>query len=340
MKTKPITMLLIMLAGWVNRQQQEAIEYLKAENGILRDELLKATKKKRIFLNDSQRRHLAILGKKIGRKLLTEVCCVFSPNTILKWHRSLVAKKYDGSRNRSKVGRPRISDELKQIIIDMAKDNKHLGYRKLHGYLKYLGYKASPTTISRVLHEYGIDPSPKRAKRTSWNEFIKTHWESLAAVDFFTTEIYTLKGLVRYMVLVAIDYKTRKIEIAGIIQQANGEWMKQIARNLSNSFNGFLKDKKYLIIDRDPLFTKDFIDILKAGGVQCVKTTVASPNLNPFVERVIQSIKHECLNKMLVFGEDHLRYVVKEYLEHYHQERPHQGIDGKKPIEMINPLPK
>ena len=98
MKTKPMVMLLAMLAGWLNQQQQEVIEYLKAENGILRDELLKATGKKRIMLNNTQRRRLAILGKKLGRKLLGEICCAFSPDTLLKWHRMLVKSKYDGSK--------------------------------------------------------------------------------------------------------------------------------------------------------------------------------------------------------------------------------------------------
>ena len=335
MKTKPMTMLLMMLAGWINRQQQEALDYLKAENSILKDELLKATGKKRILLNDTQRRCLAILGKKLGRKLLGEISCAFSPDTLLKWHRKLVAQKYDGSKNRGKGGRPRISDELKQYIIDMARDNKHLGCRKLHGYLKYLGLKVSSTTISRVLREHGIEPSPKRPERASWNEFVKAHWESLAAIDFFTTEIYTLRGLVRYMVLVVIDYKTRKVEIAGIIPQADGQWMKQIARNLTDPVNGFLKDKKFLIHDWDPLFTEEFKDILRAGGINCIKTTVASPNLNPFVERFIRSIKSECLNKMLIFGESHLRYLVNEYMEHYHTERPHQGIGNN----IIEPPP-
>ena len=335
MKTKPMTMLLAMLAGWINREQQQIIEYLKAENSILKEELLRATGKKRIILNDTQRRRLAILGRRLGRKLIGQICCAFSPDTLLKWHRMLVKSKYDGSKNRGKGGRPRISDYLKQLIIDMAKDNKHLGCRKLHGYLKYLGLKVSPSTISRVLREHGIDPTTERPERTSWNEFIKAHWESLAAIDFFTTEIHTIRGLIRCMVLLVIDYKTRKVEIAGIIPQADGQWMKQIARNLTDPMSGFLKDKKFLIHDWDPLFTKDFRSILRAGGVKCVKTTVACPNMNPFAERFVRSIKYECLNKMLIFGESHLRYVINEYMEHYHTERPHQGIGNN----IIQPPP-
>jgi len=253
----------------------------------------------------------------------------------LLWHRKLVAQKYDGSKNRGKGGRPRISDYLKQLIIDMAKDNKHLGGKTLHGYLKYLGLKVSATTISRVLREHGIELCPDRPERTSWNEFIKAHWDSLSAVDFFTVEVHTIKGLVRYMVLFCIDYATRKVKIAGIIPQAYGEWMKQKARELSDPFDGFLKDKKFLVIDRDPLFTQDFKAILKAVSIETIKTTVASPNLNPFAEHFVRSIKSECLNKMLIFGESHLRYVINEYIQHYHHERPHQGLNNN----FIAPLP-
>jgi putative transposase len=336
MKTKPMTMLLAMLAGWMNQQQQQIINYLKEENKILKTELLKATGKKRIILNDSQRRRLAILAKKIGRGALSNICNVFSPDTILMWHKKLVANKYDGSKNRGKGGRPRISDYLRQLIIDMAKDNKHLGGKTLHGYLKYLGFKVSPSTINRILREHGIEPCPNRPEKTTWNEFIKTHWDSLAAIDFFTKEIYTARGLVRYMVLVVIDYKTRKVEIAGIIQQAYGDWMCQMARNLTDPIDGFLKDKKFLVMDRDPVFTEKFKEILRAGGISPIRTTVASPNLNPFAERFVRSIKYECLNKMIILGERHLRYVVSEYISHYHTERPHQGIGNN----IIEPLPQ
>ena len=336
MKTKPYTMLLMMLAGWVNRQQQEAINYLKEENKILKHELLKATGKKRIILNDKQRRRLAILAKRVGRKMLFEISCVFSPDTLLKWFRKLAGKKYDGSKNRCKFGRPRISDELKQLIIDMAKDHKHLGCRQLHGYLKYLGYKVSATTISRVLREHGIEPAPDRPIKTTWNEFVRAQWGSLIAIDFFNIEVLTLGGIVRFMVLFAIDYKTRRVEILGIIPQAYGGWMKQMAKNLTDPFNGFSKGKSFIIMDRDPLFTQEFRDILDNSGVKPVRTTVASPNLNPMAERWVRSIKHECLNKMIIMGEKHLRYCIDQYLIHYHTSRPHTGLGHN----MIDPQPQ
>ena len=206
--------------------------------------------------------------------------------------------------------------------------------RDIH--VESLESRVSASTINRILREHGIEPCPDRPERTTWNEFIKRHWDSLAAIDFFTKEVWTPRGLVKYMVLVVIDYKTRSVEIAGIIPQAHGDWMKQIARNLTDPIDGFLKDKKYLIHDRDPLFTKEFKAILRAGGIRCVKTTVACPNMNPFVERFVRSIKHECLNKMLIFGEKHLRYCTEQFIIHYHQERPHQGIGNN----IIEPQPQ
>jgi hypothetical protein len=331
MKTRTWTVFLVMLAGWINRHQQDMIEYLKAENAILKNRI----GKKRIILSDQQRRTLAVLARKISYKALSEICSVFSPDTLMKWHRELIAKKYDGSKCR-KHGRPQISEELRNHIIKMAKKNRGWGYTRIQGQLKYLGYKVCPKTIANILKKEGLEPQPDRQRKTTWAEFIKCHWKSLSAIDFFTTEVYTLKGLTRYMVLVAIDYSTRKVEIAGIIEQAHGDWLKQIAKNLTDPFGGFLKKKKYVVHDRDPLYTDAFINILKAGGVKAIKSMPMAPNFSPFVERFIRSIKAECLDRMLIFGEAHLRYCISEYMKHYHQERPHQSLGN----EIIEPPPK
>ena len=331
MKMRPWTVLLIMMAGWMNRHQQDMIEYLREENKILREKF----GKRRIILNDDQRRRLAVRGKELGKKLLSEVSTIFSPDTILRWHRVLIAQKYDGSKNR-KFGRPQISDELRNIIIKVAKANRGWGYPRIQGQLKYLGYKVCPKTIANILKKEGLEPQPDRQRKTTWAEFIRSHWQSLTAIDFFYTEIYTLKGLTRYMVLVTIDYSTRKVEIVGIIEQAYGDWMKQMAKNLTDPFCGFLKDKKYLIHDRDPLYTHAFIEILKSAGIEHIKSMPMAPNFSPFIERFIRSIKYECLNRMLIFGQAHLRHCINEYVAHYHSERAHQSLDNT----IIDPPPK
>jgi len=331
MKVKPMGMLLMMLAGWINRHQQDVIVYLKEENKILREKL----GTQRILLNDNQRMRLALLGKRLGRSVLADACRIFSPDTILRWQARLVARKYDGSKKRT-PGRKRISEEVEPLIIRIARKNKTWGSRRIKGQLKYLGHKVCHTTIDNVLKRNGYTPGPDRTRETRWSEFLRSHWESLAAIDFFTHEIYTLAGLTRYMVLVSSHYATRKVEVVGIIQQAHGEWMHQKARNLADQFSGFLKDKKYLIHDRDPLFTEEFREVLKSSGIKPIRTLPMAPHLNCLMERFVRSIKSECLNRMLIFGERHLEYVIKEYMEHYHTERAHQGIGN----EIIEPPPR
>jgi hypothetical protein len=233
------------------------------------------------------------------------------------------------------MGRPPISIELRNIIIKTAKENRSWGYKRIKGQLKYLGYTVATSTIGNILKKEGLEPQPDRKKKTTWAEFISAHWQSLTAIDFFTREVYTLKGLTRYMVLVAIDYATRKVEIVGIIEQAHGRWMEQMARNLTDSFSGFLKNKKYVIRDRDPLYSDAFIKILKAGGIEAIKSMPMAPNFSPFIERFIGSIKSECLDQMLIFGEAHLRYIIQNYVDHYHFERPHQSLNNN----IIDPPP-
>ena len=138
------------------------------------------------------------------------------------------------------------------------------------------------------------------------------------------------------MVLVAIDYKTRRVQIAGIIPETNAKWMKQMAKNLTDPFDGFMKDKKFVVMDQGPVFTTEVRQIFENAGVTPVRTTPASPNLNPFTERFIRSVKHEYLNKMIIFGERHLRYCIEQYCEFYHTSRPHGGLD----YAMIDPLPQ
>jgi transposase InsO family protein len=190
----------------------------------------------------------------------------------------------------------------------------------------HLGYKIGATTVKNILLENGFDPEPDLTRKTTWKEFIKSHWSVLAACDFFSVELIVRGKLVRCMVLFAIELSTRKVEILGIHPQPNGPWMEQIARNFSGE-GGFLAGKKYLIHDRDPLYTKKFESILKAAGVQPVKLPPRSPNLNSHAERFVRSVKEECLDHLILFSEEQLRYVLSEYLQYYHHERIHQGIN-------------
>ena len=316
--------IVLALAGWLNRQQQDIVAYLTEENRVLREQL----KGKRIRFTDDQRRRLAAKGKALGRKVLREVCTLVTPETILRWYRKLIARKYDGSAKRG-PGRPRVAESIEDLVVRMAKENVSWGYGRIQGALKNLDHKVSRSTIARILKAHGIEPAPQRHKGMSWATFLKSHWEVLAATDLFTVEVMTLGGLVRYHVLFVLELSTRIVEIAGIVPEPDGLWMEQAARNLTDAFDGFLRGKRYLIHDRSPLFTSGFSEILKTAGVKVVKLPPMSPDLNSHAERFVRSIKSECLAKMIFFGESHLRRAIEQFVAHYHGERNHQGLDNE-----------
>lgn len=325
--TKPLFpawhFLLACLAGWMHREQQQRLEYALTELAVVREML----GKKRLRFNDDQRRRLAAKGKEVGRKGLQEIGSLVTPDTLLRWHRELIAQKW--TFERKSPGRPPVSQEVTDLAVKLAKENPNAGYDRIQGMLANLGHEISDTTVKNILKQHGIEPAPVRTKRTTWAEFLKSHSETMAACDFFTTEVWTLGGLVTFYVLFVIDIATRRVHIAGITTSPNAAWMKQVARNLTDCQDGFLKGKSHLIMDRDGSFTAEFREILKIAGVTPVRLPPRSPNLNAFAERWVRSIKSECLDKMIFFGEKMFRYAISEFVRHYHAERNHQGLDNK-----------
>src|ERR1051326_6980643 len=192
---------------------------------------------------------------------------VRSPETLLSWHRRLIAEKYDGSATRG-PGRPRIKDKIETLVVKMATENRDWGYTRIAGALANLGHQVARGTIANILERNGLEPAPERKRKTTWKEFLQGHWESIVAADFFTVEVWTRQGLQRVMVLFFIDLATRQVQIAGIGSAANGLWMKQIARNLTDAEDGMLRRKRYLIHDRDPLFTVQFQELIATTGLK------------------------------------------------------------------------
>ena len=316
----PVQFVMIALAGWMTQRQLQTIEYLREENRVLREQL----GDRRVRFNDDQRRRLAAKAKGLGRRRLEEVATLVTPETLLAWHRKLIAQKYDGSERR-RPGRPRTRSELEALVVRMAEENRGWGYRRIQGALSNLKYKLARSTIAAILERHGIEPAPERNCRTTWKEFLARHWELIVAADFFTVEAWTRRGLQRFLVLFFIDLSTRKVEIGGIASMANGFWMSQIGRNATDAVDGILNGKRYLIHDRDPLFTTEFQNILASVGVTSVKLPPQSPNLNAYAERFVRSIKESCLDRLILFGEASLRKAIRDFVLHYHEERNHQG---------------
>ena len=189
---QPWQLLLLVLAGWVNRQRQDVIEYLLVEDRVLRQKL----GRKRILLNDEQRRMLGIKGKVLGRKVLEQVAGIMTPETILRWHRELIARHWDYSDRRKKIGRPAVPKEIADLVVRLAKENSRWGYNRIRGAVRNLGYSISDTAIAKILKAHGIDQAPDQKRQGHWKEFLSTHCDVLASVDFTTIGVWTKKGLV------------------------------------------------------------------------------------------------------------------------------------------------
>jgi transposase InsO family protein len=321
----PWQLLLVGLAGWVNRQQQAVIEYLRTENQILKE----AHGKKRIRLNDDQRRRLAVKGRILGRKVLGDVGTIVTPDTILRWHRTLIARKWDYSDRRRKVGRPPVSPEIVQLTLRIARENPTWGYDRIQGTLANLGHDISDTTVGNILKAHLLDPVPERKRQTTGKAFLKTHWDVLGAIDFTTIEVWTRGGLVTFYLLFVMEVGTRRVCFAGCTTHPDRQWMRPIARNLTDSFDGFLLGTRYLLMDRDAKFCEAFRGILQEAGVEVVGLPPKSPNLNAHMERFLRSLKDECLSRMILFGERSLRKSTREFLDYYHRERNHQGLANR-----------
>jgi transposase InsO family protein len=318
----PLQVLLAALAGWMNRHQQDVIAYLVEENRVLKEQL----KGKRMRLTDDQRRRLAAKAKRLGRKALNRIATIVTPDTLMRWHRRLIALKWTFAAKR--VGRPGLMKKIAELIVRMARENSSWGYCRIQGEIRALGHRVAPSTIAKVLRDNGMRPAPERP--SSWRSFLKAHWDQIAGMDFFTTEVWTPRGLTTYYVLFLIELKTRRIHVAGITTNPDGAFMAQVARNLTDAVDGFLKGQRFVICDRDSCFTAQFRSILEDAGVKVIRTPRQAPNCNAYAERFVLSIKSECLGRLILFGESSLRRAVAEYVAHYHTERAHQGLGNER----------
>ena len=204
------------------------------------------------------------------------------------------------------------------------------GYERIQGALANLGCRISDTTVANILKAHGIEPAPDRRRQSTWKGFLQAHWDVLASVDFTTIEVWTKSGLVTCYLLFVMELATRDgCTSPDCTANPDESWMCQAARNLSDAEDGFLRGKKYLLMDRDTKFSEAFRTILEQAGVEAVRLPPRSPNLNPNLERFMRSVKEECLERMIFFGERSLQIAVAEFLSHFHAERNHQGLGNR-----------
>jgi transposase InsO family protein len=313
---------LALVGGYVDQELLLRNEYLAAENEILRSKL-----RGRLRLTNPERMRLARLGKRLGRKALREIGTIVRPETVLRWYRDLIAKKFDGSRHRKYPGKSRVDEEVERLVILFAEENPGWGFVRIQGALKNLGIKISHQTVGNILKRNGIPPAPQRGR--GWAAFIEKHKHLISAADFFTVEVLEPVGLQTYYVLAVIQLASRKVRAAGITAHPNAAWMRRKAQELTQPDSGFLQGQQFLIHDRDSKFCEGFRKILRSAGVAPLRLPPRSPNLNAFAERWIGSVKRECLSEFIVVGRQALRGILDDYVDHYHQERNHQGVGNR-----------
>jgi transposase InsO family protein len=213
----------------------------------------------------------------------------------------------------------------------MATENPGWGYPRIQGALKNLGPGVARSTVAKVLKANGIPPAPDRP--SSWRTFLRAHWGEIGGADFFTNAVWTPRGLVTYYTLFVLDLRSRRVLVAGSTPTPDAGFMAQVARRLTDAVDGFLAGHRVLICDRDSKWTGRFHRIIQGAGVQIVLTPVRAPNANAYVERFVRSIREECLDRLILFGERRLRRALDEFVAHYHGERNHQGLGN----ELITP---
>ena len=319
--------LILMLANLGKSELARQVQYLKAENEILRAKL-----PKRVTVTPMERRRLVKLGRKIG-PALKHLITIVTYRTFLRW---LAGDK--ASRTSGKRGRPRTDEEIREIIIRLAQENGW-GYTRILGELKKLGIRrVCRSTVINILKAAGLDPGPQRGEG-SWDEFLRIHAKTLWACDFLSKKVWTKWGLAEFFILFFVHVGSRRVYVSGITTHPDTAWVAQQARNFGVHLAERGEEASYLIHDRDTKFTAQFDAMLEAEGVTIKEPTAKSPNMNAFAERWAQSVQVECLDHFVVLGEDHLRHIVGEYVAYFNAERPHQAMGNSPLTEPTGTVP-
>jgi transposase InsO family protein len=289
-----------------------------------------------------ERLTLALLAAKLrdltvhaGQRWTRSVLLV-TPETLLRWHRDLVRRKWT-FRGRRGAGRPPTDEKLAALIARLARENPRWGYARIQGEVAKLGHAVGRTTIRAILRRQGIPPAPRRGQGGgTWRQFLAQHRDAVLACDFFTVETLRLKT---FYVLFFLEVRTRRVHFAGCTAHPTAAWVAQQARNLAWTLQDQGRGLRYLLHDRDAKFAPAFDRVFAAEGLTVVRTPYRAPRANAFAERWVRSARQECLDHLLIAGEGHLRRVLTEYVAHYNRARPHQGLGQSCPAPLHEPRP-
>ena len=329
-----VFLLITRLAAWLRLSRREEA-WKTAEILILRHQLavLQRRQPRRPNLNWADRALLAALLGVIPKARRHGLRLLVTPDTILRWHRDIVRRRWAARSMRGKTGRPATRRNIRALVLRLARENPGWGYRRIHGELAGLGVKVAASTVWEILKNAGIDPAPRRTG-PAWSQFLRSQAEAILACDFFTADL--LDGTQAY-VLAVIEHATRRIRILGVTLHPTGEWTAQQARNLIMDLGDQAHRVKFMIRDRGSNFTAAFDAVLADAGIRTVLCNVQTPRMNAIAERWIGGCRRELLDRTLVWNQAHLRRILREYETHHNQHRPHRSLHAAAPLK---PLPE
>src|SRR6266511_1981253 len=305
-----------------------SVAVLELENAVLRHQL--GVLRRTVKCPPLRRRDRILLAALSG-VLPRERWSVFlvSPQTLVRWHRELVARKW--TYRRRSPGRPPIDAELRELVLRLARENRSWGCVRIQGELRKLGIRLGATTIRSILRRSGFGPAPRRGG-PSWGEFLRAQAQGMLACDFFTVETAWLRTL---YVLFFIEHESRRVHLAGVSANPDCAWMRQQARNLA--IEERLANVRYLLHDRDAKFSGPFDELIRSEGVRVIKTPIRAPQANAIAERWVRTVRNECLDHLLIVGRRHLERVLRAYVAHFNDERPHRSLDLMPPVGSAQP---
>jgi putative transposase len=316
---------LVLLRRRSEREKEIEILLLRHQLRVLERQVARPT------LTPGDRVLLAAFSRVLPRRAW-KTSFLWTPATLLRWHRELVARRWTYPHRRP--GRPPTRAEVRALVVRLARENPGWGYRRIQGELVGLGIKLAASTVWTILKEAGIEPAPQRLEQ-NWSEFLRAQAASILECDFLTVDTLFLK---RFYVLFFIELATRRVHLAGITTNPDGRWVTQQARNLLMELGDDGIQPRLLVRDRDSKFTRDFDEVFRSEGIQVIKAPVGAPKVRAHAERWVGSVRRECLDRLLILGRRHLHHVLAAYVRHFNEHRPHRALGQQPPLSDRQPL--